>query len=133
MYFGVAVVYFAGGYMYNNKVYGLSGREACPHSQFWFVDLQGLVTDGCYYSLDVIKVKFPHKRAICPRAHANAARRRYTLDCTSVSPARSCLRLPNTPTLARPHSRLMWIRTELSNGSLNCFASCTALLPHAFL
>jgi hypothetical protein len=42
--------------MYNNKVYGLSGREACPHSQFWFVDLRGLVTDGCYYSLDVAKV-----------------------------------------------------------------------------
>ncbi len=45
--------------MYNYKVYGLSGREAFPHSQFWFVDLHGLVNDGCYYSLDLAKVPFP--------------------------------------------------------------------------
>ena len=49
-------MYFAGGYVYNNKVYGLSGRDAFLHSQFWFVDLRGLVTDGCYYSMDMAKV-----------------------------------------------------------------------------
>jgi hypothetical protein len=58
-YAGVALAYFAGGYVYNNKVFGLSGREAVPHSQFWFVDLRGLVADGCYYSLDVAKVRLP--------------------------------------------------------------------------
>ena len=42
---------------YNNKVFGLSGREAVPHSQFWFMDLRGLVADGCYYSLDIAKVR----------------------------------------------------------------------------
>jgi hypothetical protein len=56
-YFGVALVYFAGGYVYNYKVYGLSGRDAFLHSQFWFVDLRGLVTDGCYYSIDLAKVQ----------------------------------------------------------------------------
>jgi hypothetical protein len=55
-FLGVCLAYFGGGYMYNYKVYGLSGREAFPHSQFWLVDLRGLVTDGCYYSFDLAKV-----------------------------------------------------------------------------
>ena len=81
-YVGLAFVYFAAGYMYNNKVYGLSGREACPHSQFWFVDLRGLVIDGCYYSLDVGKVPSPPHAF--PLHLCNAARRRCTPDCTSA-------------------------------------------------
>lgn len=64
-YFGAALVYFAGGYIYNYKVYGLSGREAFPHSQFWFVDLHGLVTDGCYFSLDLAKALHARLHKCC--------------------------------------------------------------------
>ena len=56
-------MYFAGGYLYNNKVYGLSGRDAFLHSQFWFVDLWGLVTDGFYYSMDMVKVPLRARRS----------------------------------------------------------------------
>ena len=84
-YAGAALVYFAGGYVYNNKVFGLSGREAVPHSQFWFMDLRGLVADGCYYSLDIAKVRFTSlPRALCSCFSLRDALRLLTPDCISV-------------------------------------------------
>ena len=80
----------------------------------------------------------PHMRPlrVHARAHAHAVRRRFTPECTSASPAMSCLRLLPTPTLVPPRSRLMWIRINCSRlliltptPSLYCSASCVALLP----
>jgi hypothetical protein len=129
-YFGAALVYFAGGYIYNYKVYGLSGREAFPHSQFWFVDLHGLVTDGCYFSLDLAKVLSPTTSItveldyIPPPPQPNHfARQRhsrhYTPGCTSAAPGRTSLILPNMRTLVPPHLKPTWIKTEDSKNSVH--------------
>jgi hypothetical protein len=45
---GIAA-YAGGGTLYNQRVKGLTGRDAFPHISFW-AELQGLVTDGARFA-----------------------------------------------------------------------------------